>query len=88
MVPSRKKRPLKRRLFCQLEDFGQGIIIGNTMSDSQGNVLLKANTVGQEFSVNISGINLATNEKPVKILETCFIERTDMELGNFVNCRR
>ena len=57
------------------------------MSDSQGNVVLKENTGDQEISVDIFGSNLATNEilVHVKILETCFNERTDMEKGNIVD---
>ena len=72
MFFTRKKRQSKRRLRSQFEDFDQDFIIGNAISDSQGNVI-RENTVDQEFRVNVSRSNFATKENlwHVKILGTC-----------------
>ena len=47
MVFTRKKRQSNRRLLSQLDDFDQGVIIGNTVSDRQENTIVNENTGDQ-----------------------------------------
>ena len=65
MVSTRKKKQSKRTLLSELEEFDQHIVVGNTMSDRQENVILKEDTGDQEFTVNSSGSNSAANENLV-----------------------
>ena len=76
MVFTRKKRQSNRRLFSQLDDFDQDIPIPNTMSDRRGNAAINEGTVDQDFGINNSGSNSATNQNlvNVKTLERYFNE--------------
>ena len=87
MVSTRKTKQSNGRLFSQVDDFDQDIFIGNFMSKRQENATVNEDNGDQEFTVNISGSNLAANENlvNVKTLERCFIERIDRETGNIVD---
>ena len=86
MVCTRKKRPSNRRLFTQLDEFDQDIIIGNTASEMQENTIVNEGTSDRNFTVGISAKNLMTNENTVKVktLERCFNESSDREMSNIV----
>ena len=57
------------------------------MSDWQENATVKINTADQEIAVANFDCNPAANENLVieKILERCFIEKIDRELGEIVD---
>ena len=55
MVSTREKRQSNGTLFWQLEDFQQNIIIGNTASERQENIILKESTKDQNFTVGTLG---------------------------------
>ena len=40
MVSTRKKRQSNRRIFSQLDDFDQGMVIGNPLSERQENIVV------------------------------------------------
>ena len=71
MVSTRKKRQSSRRLLSQLDDFDQDLIIGNTASERQENVVANKGTNDQDFTVSTSSNNTAVIESTVsvKILE-------------------
>ena len=77
MVSIRKMRQSNRRFLSQLDDFNRDVIFGNAVRDRQRNAKVIEGTADQEFTANISGSNLATNENlvNVKTLERCFNER-------------
>ena len=87
MVSTRKKRQSSRRLLSQLDDFDQDMIIGNTSSERQGNVMVNKGTKDRDFTVSISSDNTAVNESAVNVntLERCFNERIDREMSNIVD---
>ena len=87
MVCTRKKRQSNRRLFSQLDDFDQDLMIGNTASDRQENTIVNVGTGDQDFTAGTSNNNLLTNESTVnvKTLERCFNERIDREMSNIVD---
>ena len=87
MVSTRKKRQSNRRLLSQLDDFDQDVIIGNTASERQENVMANVGSNDRDFTVGISGINVAVNEITVnmKTLERCFNERIDREMSNNID---
>ena len=87
MVSTRKKRQSSRRLLSQLDDFDQDVIIGNTSSERQENVVVQKGTSGRDFTVSNSSNNTAVNESAVKMktLERCFNERIDREMSNIVD---
>ena len=66
MVSTRKKRQSSRRLLSQLDDFDQDMIIGNTSSERQGNVVNKG-TNDRDFAISNSGNNTAVNESAIKV---------------------
>ena len=87
MVSTRNKRQLSRSLLSQLDDFDPDMIIGNTSSERQENVVADGGTNDQDFTVSNSGNNTAVNESAVnvKTLEKCFNERIDREMSNIVD---
>ena len=84
MVSTRQKRQSSRRFLSQLDDFDQDMIIGNTSSEGQENVMVNEGTNDQDFTVSNSGNDTAVNESAVnvKTLERCFNERIDREMSN------
>ena len=77
MVSTRKKKQSNRRLFSQLDDFDQDMIIGNAASERQESNVISEGTNNRDFTVGTSSDNIAINENTVdmKTLERCFIER-------------
>ena len=87
MVSTRKKRQSNKRFLDQLDDFDQDMIIGNTASERQENVVVNEGTNGQDFTAGTSNISSIVNENAlnVKTLERCFNERIDREMSNIVD---
>ena len=87
MVSTRKKRQSNKRLLSQLDDFDRDMIIGNTTNERQESVEVNEDTNDQDFTVGTSNVGSIVNENAlnVKTLEMCFNERTDREMGNFVD---
>ena len=87
MVSTRKKRQSSRRLLSQLDDFDQGMIIGNTSSAREENVVVNEGTNDRDFTVGTSNIDSVVNgnARSVKTLERCFNERIDREMNNIVD---
>ena len=87
MVSTRKKKQSSRRLLSQLDNFDQDMIIGNTFSERQENVMVNKGTNDRDFTVSNSNDSTAVNESAVnvKTLERCFNERIDREMSNFVD---
>ena len=87
MVSTRKKRQTNKRLLSQLDDFDQDMIIGNAVSERQGNVVVNEGNNDREFTVSNSSNNTAVNESAMKVktLERCFNERIDREMSNIVD---
>ena len=87
MVSSRMKRQSNRSLLSQLDDFDQDIIIGNTASERQENVMVNEDTSDRDFTVGTCSNNSATNENTVnvKTLERCFNENIVREMSNIVD---
>ena len=87
MVSTRKKRQSSRRLLSQLDDFDQDVIIGNTASEKQENVVVNKGTSDRDFTVSNSRNNTAVDESTVnvKTLERCFNERIDREMSSIVD---
>ena len=86
MVSTRKKRQSNKRLLSQLDDFDQDMIIGNTASERQENVVVNEGINDQDFTVGTSNVSSIINENVlnVKTLERCFNERIDREMENIV----
>ena len=87
MVLTRKKRQSNRRLFSQLDNFDQDMIIGNAASERQENIVVNEGTNDRDFIVGTSSNNTAINESTmsVKTLERCVNERIDREMSNIVD---
>ena len=87
MVSTRKKRQSSRRLLSQLDDFDQDMIIGNTSSAREENVLVNECTNDRDFTVGIPNNDSVVNGNAisVKILERCFNEKIDREMNNIVD---
>ena len=81
MVSTRKKRQSNKSLLSQLDDFDQDMIIGNTASESQENVVVNGGTNDQDFTVGTSNVSTAMNNNAmtVKTLERCFNGKIDRE---------
>ena len=86
MVSTRKKRQSNKRLLSQLDDFDQDMIVGNTASERQKNVVNEG-TNDQDFTAGTSDVSTAMNKNAmtVKTLERCFNERIDREMNNIVD---
>ena len=87
MVSTRKKRQSNKRLFSQLDDFDQDMIIGKRTSDRQESVMVTEGTNDQDFTVSTSNVSPTVNENTlnVKTLERCFNERIDRKVINIVD---
>ena len=87
MVSIRKKRQSNRRFLSQLDEFDQDMIIGNTASERQENVVVNNSSNERFFTVSTSSNNTAVNESTinVKTLERCFDERIDREMNNIID---
>ena len=87
MVSTRKKRQSNRRLLSQLDNFDRDMIIGNTVSERQENIVASEGTNDRDFTVRTSSNNMAINENAmnVKTLERYFNERIDKEMSNIVD---
>ena len=87
MVSTRKKRQSNRRLFSQLDDFDQDMIIGNAASERQKNTVVNGSTDDRDFTVGSSSNDSVVNGNAmsVKTLERCFNERIDREMSNIVD---
>ena len=87
MVSTRKKRQSNKRLLNQLDDFDQDMIIGNTASERQENVVVNEGTNDQDFTAGTSNVSSIVNENAlnVKTLERCFNEKIDREMSNIVD---
>ena len=87
MVSTRKKRQSNRRLLSQLDNFDQNMIIGNTASERQENIVANQGTNDRDFTVGTSSNNMTINESAmsVKTLERCYNERIDREKSNIVD---
>ena len=85
-VSTRKKRQSNKRLLSQLDDFDQDVIIGNTASERQENVVVNEGINDQDFTVGTSNVSsiIKENVLNVKTLETCFNGRIDREMENIV----
>ena len=86
MVSTRKKRQSNKKLLSQLDDFDQDMIIGNTASERQKNVVNEG-TNDQDYTAGTSDVSTAMNKNAmtVKTLERCFNERIDREMNNIVD---
>ena len=87
MVSIRKKRQSNKRLLSQLDDFDRDIIIGNAVSERQGNAVVNEGTNDRDFTVGTSSNDpiVNANAMSVKTLEMCFNERIDKEMNNIVD---
>ena len=87
MVSTRKKRQSNRRLLSQLDNFDQDMIIGNAVSERQGNAVVNEGTNDRDFTVSTSNNDSVVNETTVKMktLERCFNERIDREMSNIID---
>ena len=87
MVSTRKKRQSSRRLLSQLDDFDQDMIIGNTSSEREENVVVNEGTNDRDFTVGTSNNDSVVNGNAmsVKTLERCFNERIDREMSKIVD---
>ena len=74
MVSTRKKRQTNKRLFGQLDDFDQDMVIGNAASERQENAVANEGTNDRDFTVGTFNNDSAINGKAmsVKTLERCF----------------
>ena len=70
-----------------MHDFDQDMIIGNTSSERQENVMVSKGTIDRDFIVSNSSDDTAVNESAVnvKTLERCFNERIDRGMSNIVD---
>ena len=86
MVSTRKKRQSNKRRLSQVDDSDQDVIIGNTASERQENVVVIEGFNDQDFTVGTSNVSSIINENVLnaKTLERCFNERIDKEMENIV----
>ena len=87
MGSTRKNRQSNKRLLNQLDDYDQDMIIGNTSSERQDNVVVNEGTNDRDFTVGTSsnGSVINGNAMSVKTLERCFNERIVREMSNIVD---
>ena len=87
MVSTRKKRQSNIRLFSQLDDFDQDMIIGSAVSERQENTVVNQGTNDRDFTVGTSNNSSVVNGNAmsVKTLERCFNERIDREMSNIID---
>ena len=87
MVSTRKKRQSNKKLFSQVDDFDQDIIVGSTVSDRQENATVNEGSGDQYFTIGNLENNSTANEYVVKVktLERYFNEKIDREMSNIVD---
>ena len=87
MVSTRKKRQSNKRLLGQLDDFDQDIVVRYDASEKPENILVNEGTNDRDFTAGTTIDNSAVNGNAmyVKTLESCFNERIDREMSNFVD---
>ena len=87
MVSTRKKRQPCRRLLSQLDDFDQDMIIGNTASERQDNIVVNEGTNDQDFTVGTPNVSSTVNGSVanVKTLERSFNERILRKMSKIVD---
>ena len=87
MVSTRKKRQSNRRLLSQLDDFDRDVIVGNTTSERQENIMVNEGSNDRDFTVGTSSSSAVINENVVnvKTLERYFNKRIDREMSNIVD---
>ena len=87
MVSIRKKRQSNKKLLGQLDDFDQDMIIGNSVSERQGNTVYKESTIDRDSTVGTPNKNSVVNGNAmgVKTLEKCFNERIDKEMSHIID---
>ena len=87
MVSTRKKRQSNRRLFSQLDDFDQDVIIGNVAGEERKDAVVNEGGNGRDFNVGTSSDTLVTDESTVNVetFERCFTEKIDREMSNIVD---
>ena len=87
MVSTRKKKQSNKRLLSQLGDFDQDMIIGNAVSERQGNTVVNEGTNDRDFTTSTLSNNSAVNggAMNVKTLERYFNERIDRGTSNIVD---
>ena len=67
MVSTRKKKQSNRRLLSQLDDFDQDMIIGNTASERQENIVVNEGTNDRDSTVGTSSNNITINESAMSV---------------------
>ena len=67
MVSTRKKRQSNKRLLNQLDYCDQDIIIGNTGSERQENVVVNEGTNDQDFTAGTSNVSSIVNENALNV---------------------
>ena len=84
MVSTRRKGRSKRRIFIQLDNFDQDVILGNVAISMHENAVVNENPVDQEITVNHTASILTTSENSVKLqtLQSCSCENIDIEMDN------
>ena len=87
MVSTRKRRQSNKRLLSQLDNFDQGMIIGNAVSERQENTVVNEGIDDRDFTVGTSSNDpvVNANAMSVKTLEKCFNERSDREMNKIVD---
>ena len=87
MVSTCKKRQSSKRLFSQLDNFDQNVIIGNAMNNRQENTTVNESTADQDFTVGNTDVGQVVNEHVVNVkrLDRSFSERNDREKVNIVD---
>ena len=78
---------IRDNIFSQLDDFDQDMIIGNTVRESQENVVVNEGVNDRDFTVGTSNDDsvINGNAMSMKTLERCFNERIDREMSNIVD---
>ena len=81
------KKQQSKRLYRQIADFGQDIVIGDAVCSRKQHVSVSGSPIARNFSVGSKGGIPATNENAVKIqtLERCRTDRTDSQMGTVVD---
>ena len=87
MVSTRQKRQSNKQFLSQLDDFDQGMIIGNAVSERQQNAVVNEGTNDRDFTVSTSNNDSVVNGSAMsaKALKRCFIEMIDREMSNIVD---
>ena len=67
MVSTRKKRQSNKRLLGQLDDFDQDMIIGNAVSERQGNTAVNQGTNDRDFTVGTSNNDSVINGNSMSV---------------------